>query len=143
MERYSMLRPWQEETMSYVRGDSIDPLWGVPGLWTPFGRRFQQGVIVEKNAWSIKNAAIAYKPQSSASDVCLTAAISLHEQLHLYNARLVNSQHDALEALAPEAHAEAVLKLMEREMRAAAAKIFKRIPFVTAGHIGATWADVA
>lgn len=139
MERYSMLRPWQEETMSYVRGDSIDPLWGVPGLWTPFGRRFQQGVITEKNGWSIKNAAIAFKPQSCGSDVCLTAGIDLHDSLHLYGARLVNSQHDALYALAPEAHANAVLKLMERTMRESAAKVFKQVPFITDGHVANDW----
>jgi DNA polymerase I-like protein with 3'-5' exonuclease and polymerase domains len=143
MARYPLLREWQEETMSYVRGDAIDPLWGVPGLWTPFGRRFQQGVITKKNGWSIENAAIAFKPQSIGSDICLTAAISLHEKLHLYKARLVNSQHDALYAVAPEDYAEPVLKLMQKEMRESAAKVFSRVPFITEGHIGKNWAEAA
>ncbi len=143
MDRYKMVRPWQEKVMDYVEGRLIDPEFGVPGLWTPYGRRFQQGVITEENDWSVKNSAIAFAPQSIGSDICISAARDLHyNHLHFHNARIVGLIHDAIYPIGPANKAEAIKKTMEKRMTAAAAKIFKRVPFPVDAKAGISWADV-
>jgi DNA polymerase I-like protein with 3'-5' exonuclease and polymerase domains len=143
MDRYKMVRPWQESVMDYVEGRKINPDFGVPGLWTPFGRRFQQGVITEENDWSVKNSAIAFAPQSIGSDICISAARDLHyNHLHFHNARIVGLIHDAIYPIGPANKAEAIKKITEKRMMAAAAKVFKRVPFPVEAKAGASWADV-
>ncbi len=143
MNRYKMIRPWQEEVMDYVRGIETDPQWGVPGLWTPFGRRFQQGIITEKNGWSIKNAAVAYKPQSIGGDITVTAALDLHTgDLPRLNSRLVGLIHDAIYVIGPERHAEQLKVVIPQAMDRAAQKVFTRVPFPVEVHVGKSWADV-
>lgn len=143
MDRYPGIRPWQAETMDYVRGNILDEQWGVAGLWTPFGRRFQQGIISQENGWSVKSSAIAFKPQSIGSDITVHSAMELHtNHLHLFNARIVGLVHDAIYVIGPEKHADTLMKLIPRVMSETAAKTFKRVPFPAEAKLGKSWSDV-
>lgn len=142
--RFPKLTTWQNNVMEYVEGRKINPYWDMPGLWTKFGRRFQQGVITDENEWTIKNQALAFEPQSTGSDICIDAAMELHEnRLHLFGARIVNSHHDALDIIAPERHAQEVAKAMEKVMRRSAAKVFTRVPFPVEVKTGVRWSEVS
>lgn len=141
--RYPKLRIWQDKTLEFVKGTRIDPIWDLRGLWTPFGRRFQQGVLTKDREWTTKNQALAFVPQSSGSDICLTAALDLHNnRLHMFDARIVNSHHDALYVISPKENAEEVSKAMEKIMRRSAKKVYKRVPFPVEVHIGKRWSEV-
>lgn len=141
--RYPKIRDWQERTLDFVKGTRIDPIWNLRGLWTTFGRRFQQGVLIKEKDWSVKNAALAQVPQSTGSDICLSAALDLHHNvLHLFDARIVNLHHDAIYVIAPERHAEEVSKAMEKRMRRAAKKVYTRVPFMVEVHTGKRWSEV-
>jgi DNA polymerase I-like protein with 3'-5' exonuclease and polymerase domains len=143
MERYPNIRPWQAETMDYVRGHKLDEQWGEAGLWTPFGQRFQQGVITEKNGWSVKNAAVAFKPQSCGGHITLHAAMELHNNhLQFFGACIIGLIHDAVYVVCPESKSDVVAKTVSRIMTETAAKTFKRVPFPADSKIGRSWAEV-
>lgn len=143
MERYPNLQRWQDEVMEFVEG-KVDPIWGVPGLWTRFGRRFQAGTLTHRNRNIVQRSAVAFAPQSTGSDLTVSAAIDLHNggKLGEMGFRLCGFIHDALYGIGPEENAEEAKTLMSERMIASAAKVFHRVPFTVDGKIGKDWADV-
>lgn len=144
LDRYPLLRVWQEETMDFVKGERIDPTWGVPGLWTPLGRRFQQGVIWEANENNIRNSALAFRPQSIGSDLMLLAAIDFHNNYAAdLQARLTGLVHDAGYLIAPEEHGQEALTTLVSCMDKSARRFFDRVPFPVDGKTGLNWQQVS
>lgn len=108
-------------------------------LKTRFGRRFQQDYIPESSEVKVGNAALAFIPQSTASDICLTAALELKEVIHS-DVRLVATVHDAIYAIAPAGKiAEHTLSQMTTIMRETATGFYNRVPFLTDGKISQFW----
>src|SRR5207249_2690102 len=105
--RYDGLQDWRKTTMTNVRA----------GAWTtPFGRSFQQDVIIGSGKGRIENQAWAFMPQSIAGDITSTAACNLHD---LYKSsgkeiHIVATVHDAIYALARDEYTEWGLAQMEQ-----------------------------
>lgn len=71
-------------------------------LVTRFGRFFESEVITKRNRQSVINAALAFLPQSTASDLCLTGAIRANKRIKVegINGRIVGLVHDAIMGVA-------------------------------------------
>lgn len=114
-------------------------------LVTPFGRTFEAEVISHRNRHSIINAALAFGPQSTASDICLQAAVMIHKALQENGSKthIVCLVHDEILCEGPEDEAEDVLELKKSLMAESARSIFgDTVPFMVDGKIGKSWADV-
>jgi DNA polymerase I-like protein with 3'-5' exonuclease and polymerase domains len=109
---------------------------------TAYGWHFQAEVILDKNANSIENSALAFEPQSTANDICLGAAMRIQPQLKQYNAWLIATVHDQIIADSPIEHAKAVGELMEREMLAESKLVVgDTLIFEAEPEYGFTWAE--
>jgi DNA polymerase-1 len=130
--RYPGLRAWRASIGErVVAGDD---------LITPFGRRFQQDTVTA-GYWR-RIQALAFTPQSIASDICVTAAIALHPLLLTMDAHIIVLVHDQICAECPEEDAQEVADLIAENMREAARLYFTRTPFLCDGHFGAHLAQV-
>jgi len=130
--RYPQLRDWRADVMKGVKiGDWV----------TPFGRRFQQDILTYSNYGNVRNAALAFMPQSIASDICITAAMSIHRQMPK-GSHIFATVHDAIYAESWEDDAVGVKELIQYEMTAAATALYTRVPFPTEGKIGSSWDKV-
>lgn len=132
--RYEGLRAWREGVFPRVL-DGDD-------LLTPFGRKFQQDVVTDKNKDRVRNQAWAFQPQSIASDICVSAALEIHKIFQAHPERdthICASVHDAIYGDAPEEWAEWGAEVVDREMEASGARIYSRVPFLTDHKISRFW----
>lgn len=134
---YPGLKVWQDR----VRRAVVDPSLSYM-LTTPFNRRFQSEVITSRNRNAVENAALAFVPQSTASDITQSAALQIHKRVGKYGARIVASIHDAIVFDVPKDRVEGVIELAETEMVGAAASVFRRVEFAVEAEVGRSWADV-
>lgn len=110
-------------------------------LISPFGRRRRFALITEQNQREVFNEALSYLPQSTASDICLSALIKIRPQLRGVGfVRL--TIHDALVAEAPESQLDYVSELLRHEMVEAAERITKYVPFEVDVSHGPSWGDL-
>jgi uracil-DNA glycosylase family 4 len=124
---------WQQEVKEHV-------LSGKP-LITPFGRRRRFWLITEQNRKDVLNEALSYVPQSTASDICLSALIRVRPMLRgLGFLRL--TIHDALVAECSEGHADEVSQLLSSVMADEGRKFTDYIPFPVDISIGKSWGDL-
>jgi DNA polymerase-1 len=130
--RYPVFAAWRLSIMPQVLNGE---------LRTVFGRRYQQDVVTNSNYVPVENSALAFPPQSTASDLCLLAAIRLHKELP-DGAHMVNLVHDALYTECWPEQAEYVKDLTQRLMEESAREYFSRVTFSTEGKIGLTWDSV-
>lgn len=111
---------------------------------TPFGRRFQAEVITGRSKSNVVNSALAFTPQSTASDICVLAGMEIQKWIGDYDAWLIASIHDALNAEVPKRHVEEVAQRMQYEMKEAARKIFGDVvPFDTDAEWGTLWGHLS
>lgn len=134
---YPGLQEWRNNTLPLVlAGDD---------LTTPFGRRFQQDVIVnDRKALSrVQNQSWAFRPQSVASDICVRAAVNLWQEFadtHKYkDCHIIALVHDAIYPEVPEELGEEVRLLTEKHMRESGAMTYSRVPLLTDSHAARTW----
>lgn len=134
---YPGLQKWRNDTLPLVlNGDD---------LTTPFGRRFQQDVIVnDRRALSrVQNQSWAFRPQSAASDICVRAAVNLWREFadtHKYkDCHIIALVHDAIYPEVPEELGEEVRLLTEKHMRESGAMTYNRVPLLTDSHAARTW----
>ena len=81
---------------------------------------------------------LAYIPQSTASDICLSAALELHERHHLDIRLLV---HDSI--LVETDQPDDVVALLHRVMPAVAAETYSDfVPFPVDVKVGMDWSEV-
>jgi DNA polymerase-1 len=110
-------------------------------LISPFGRRRRFALITPQNQKDVFNEALSYLPQSTASDICLTAAVRLRPKLRgIGFIRL--TIHDALVVETPEAHVELVSHMLRTEMVQAAREITEYVPFEVDISHGTSWGDL-
>jgi uracil-DNA glycosylase family 4 len=110
-------------------------------LISPFGRRRRFALITPQNEREVFNEALSYLPQSTASDICLTALGKIRPQLRGTGyVRL--TIHDALVVEASESKLDYVSELLRHEMVEAARSITTYVPFEVDVSHGPSWGDL-
>lgn len=114
-------------------------------LVTPFGRRFNQEVVTNRNRQSVINAGLAFLPQSTASDLTLLAAIEANNTMRTqgWDAEIVSLIHDEIVADSAEDIAEDTQALLQECMEKAGRTVFgDQLVFSTSGSIGDHWGEI-
>lgn len=108
-------------------------------LINPFGRHRRFYLITDANRTNVENEAMAYLPQSTASDIGLEAGVRLSKE----GVYIVNLVHDALYAEASPDEVDEVIALMDRVMVEVGEEITEGyVKFKTDHKIGDRWSDV-
>jgi DNA polymerase I-like protein with 3'-5' exonuclease and polymerase domains len=133
------LREAQRLSEAFIRPGSAFAMWreeiefrALNGLdiVSPFGRHFQSELVTRANRQSVINSALSFTSQTTANDICLSAALALDPQLAQYDAWLLGTIHDAIYPEAPEEHAEAVGELTAKCLREAGRAVYgDLVPF--------------
>ena len=111
-------------------------------LETPWGRRRRFGLITDENKKSVINEALAFIPQSTASDMCLQAFTCARKELR-GTAFLRNIVHDSILAECHPDDAEGVAATLDRLMVESAQTIVgDYVRFATDYKIGTNWGEV-
>lgn len=124
---------WQQEVRERVLNGE--------DLVTPFGRRRRFWLITEQNQKDVLNEALSFLPQSTSSDICLSAFTRLRPMLRgLGFIRL--TIHDALVVECPEQLRDRVAAVLVDEMEKAGRDYTDYVPFVTDVSFGKSWGDL-
>jgi DNA polymerase-1 len=107
-------------------------------LITPFGRKRRFWLITQDNQKAILNEALSYLPQSTASDICLSALIDLRPMLR-GRGFLRLTIHDALIAECSRERSEEVASLMASVMEEKGRLFTDYVPFPVDVSIGTSW----
>lgn len=130
------------ETIPQVKefqADVIRRIHAGEDLINPFGRHRRFYLITDANRTNVENEAMAYLPQSTASDIGLEAACRLSEE----GVYIVNLVHDALYAEASPDEVDDVIALMDRVMVEVGEEVTEGyVKFKTDHHIGDRWSEV-
>lgn len=111
-------------------------------LETPFGRRRRFGLITDENRKSLMNEALAFLPQSTASDMCLQATTWARKELR-GKAFIRNIVHDSILAECSPDDAKEVASVLDRLMlRSAETIVGDYVSFATDYKIGTSWGEV-
>lgn len=111
-------------------------------LETPWGRRRRFGLITDENKKQLLNEALAFKPQSTASDMCLQAMTWAREKLR-GKAFIRNIVHDSILAECAPSDAEWVAGELNKLMLESAYSIVgDYVKFATDYKIGSNWGEV-
>jgi DNA polymerase I-like protein with 3'-5' exonuclease and polymerase domains len=131
----SMFALWREEiTERALNGEAIV---------TKFGRHFQSELITRKNKHLVVNSALAFTSQSTANDICLTAALEVNKCLPAYGAHLMGTIHDAIYASTPKDEVELVGPVLVRELAKAGRDVYgDLVPFTASWGSGKNLAEV-
>ncbi len=121
---------WKEGVKRRVLHEGAD-------LITPFGRHRRFWLITDNNREDVVKEAIAFYPQSIASDICATALCQLVED----GLKVRLSVYDSIMVECPEADAVEVGKHMENRMREAGRAYSEYVPFAVDTKIGRSWGD--
>jgi uracil-DNA glycosylase family 4 len=121
---------WQEETKRKVLAGE--------DLVTAFGRRRRFWLITKQNQKDVLNEALSFMPQSTASDICLSALTELRPRLRGHGfIRL--TIHDALVAECSEEKRDYVGGLMKEVMEAKGREFTDYVPFTVDTSFGTHW----
>lgn len=142
MDNYFRQAPELYEWREWVKATALDP---EHTLVSPFGRQYQAEVVTGRNAQSVVNSALAFLPQSTASDMCVVAAKNAHGRLksgQYGDTMIVATIHDAILLDTPNEYIESVSDMVEKEMTEAGRATFGDVIYfgAEAGH-GPSWAD--
>jgi uracil-DNA glycosylase family 4 len=111
-------------------------------LVTPYGRHRRFALITKENIHNVMNEALAFLPQSTASDMTLGALVVLRPELKGV-AYIRNIIHDALLLECAEEDAEEVAALTSKRMIESAERVVgDYVKFATDYKVGASWGDV-
>jgi DNA polymerase I-like protein with 3'-5' exonuclease and polymerase domains len=131
----SMFAMWREEI--------IDKAVDGEAIVTKFGRHFQSELITRKNKHLVINSALAFTSQSTANDICLTAALAVDAQLPAYGAHLMGTIHDAIYTSTPFEEVDLVGELLVRELHKAGQAVYgDLVPFDASWGSGKNLAEV-
>jgi uracil-DNA glycosylase family 4 len=124
---------YQQQTIKEV-------LSGQP-LTTSFGRKRRFFLITKENKKDVINEALSFRPQSIASDICLSALIRLRPMLRgLGFIRL--TIHDALVVECPRANVDEVSRLLRTVMVACGSEWTDYVPFSVDISVGNSWGEL-
>ncbi len=124
-------------------------------LVNPYGRHRRYPLITDENKKDILNESLAFLPQSTASDMCLSAAIQLNKDFsdtgigHYEDfkfqtkPRIINLVHDDIIGECHIKDAERVMRMMESRMVESAQKIVgDYVKFESASSYANSWGDL-
>jgi len=124
---------WQQETQQQIL-DGKD-------LVTAFGRSRRFMLITNENRDDVLKEGLSFKPQSTASDICLSAFVRLRPMLRgIAFFRLLI--HDALVWECKEEDKEMVAQLVRQVMLEEAAKYTTYVPFEVDVTYGTRWGEL-
>lgn len=110
-------------------------------LVTPFGRRRRFMLITKQNERDVTNEALSFVPQSTASDICLSALTTLRPMLRgLAFLRL--TIHDALVSECKEKNIDEVREMMQFVMEEKGRLFTDYVPFTTDATVGKNWGQL-
>jgi DNA polymerase I-like protein with 3'-5' exonuclease and polymerase domains len=125
------------------REEIIDKAVDGEAIVTKFGRHFQSELITRKNKHLVINSALAFTSQSTANDICLTAALAVDAQLPAYGAHLMGTIHDAIYTSTPFEEVDLVGELLVRELHKAGQAVYgDLVPFDASWGSGKNLAEV-
>lgn len=111
-------------------------------LVTPWGRHRRYALITDENKQAILNEALAFLPQSTASDMCVQALTWTRPQLKGLG-WIRNIVHDSLLVECHEEDAEEVTQIIETNMIESAKTIVgDYVKFAVESTVGKSWGDV-
>lgn len=111
-------------------------------LVTPFGRHRRFMLITDRNRHEVLKEGLAFKPQSTSSDLTLQAMVNVRKDLKGYG-WVRNIVHDSILAECRAEDAEEVAALMDRRMLESARSVVgDTVKFATESKIGTTWGQV-
>lgn len=131
---------WQSQIRKMVK-DGED-------LVTPFGRKRRYTLLTDENMQNIMNEALAFMPQSTASDICLRAAIRFNQwandECDYDNApRIFNLVHDAIMVECAETDAERVTaRLSDFMLQSADEAVDGYVKFAVDASVGKSWGEL-
>lgn len=114
-------------------------------LETPFGRYFQSEVVTGRNKQNVINSSLAFLPQSTASDLCVSAAIEVHKKLKARwkDSYIVATIHDAILIDCPKEQVESIAEMVQLEMRESGRRTFgDTVVFATDATWGTSWEGI-
>ena len=110
-------------------------------LVTPFGRKRRFHLITDQNQKDVLNEALSFLPQSTASDICLSALVGLRPMLRgLGWIRL--TIHDALVVECPERNLDRVSTLLQEVMQDEGRRFTDYVPFPVDISTGKNWGSL-
>nr|MDD3523671.1 DNA polymerase [Candidatus Cloacimonadota bacterium] len=132
---------FQESVVARVeRGEELE---------TPFGRRKRFYLIAPMNRSDVHNEAMAFMPQSIASDLCIAGGIESQQEFNRANAlgqasaHIINIVHDALYAEVAVSDVEWAVSVMNKAMVGAAEKVTGGyVDFATDAEVGPSWGEL-
>jgi uracil-DNA glycosylase family 4 len=107
-------------------------------LITPYGRKRRFALIIPDNSEDVYKEGLAFKPQSIASDICLSAAVQLKEEG--FAVRLL--VHDGIGIEVPVDEVEAAVARIREVMMERARDFTTVVPFYVDIQVGASWGEV-
>jgi DNA polymerase-1 len=115
-------------------------------LITPFGRTFQSELITGRNRQNVINSGLAFLPQSTASDLCVVAAMEVHDHLttmYQDDAVIIATIHDAILMDVRADIAQEVADFTQGRMIASGDYVFNGVvPFATEATMGESWKGI-
>lgn len=112
-------------------------------LISPFGRYYQAEVVTGRNRQNVINSGLAFLPQSTASDICVVAAMNVGKWIHEYDAYIIATIHDAILIDCPDEHIQIISDRVQEEMKAAGRSVFgDTVPFDTEATHGKSWRGI-
>lgn len=110
-------------------------------LITPFGRSRRFMLITRENQKDVLNEGLSFLPQSTASDICVSALIRLRPMLR-GRAFIRLTIHDALAAECAEEDKDEVAATMTRVMVEEGERFTSYVPFAADVSFGTSWGDL-
>jgi uracil-DNA glycosylase family 4 len=111
-------------------------------LITPFGRHRRFWLITNQNRRDVMNEALAFKPQSTSSDITLDAFTHIRPRLKGLG-YVRNLVHDSILAECHKDNVYEVKRIVEEEMLAAAARVVgDYVAFKVDVSVGKSWGDL-
>jgi DNA polymerase-1 len=142
MDNYFQQAPklyaWRKE----VSEIALDP---TRTLVSPFGRQYQAEVVTSRNRQNVVNSALAFLPQSTASDLCVVAAERVQDELksgRFGDTLIVATIHDAILLDTPDEYIETVKPMVTHHMRQSGRDMFGDLVLFDADtKAGPSWAE--
>lgn len=111
-------------------------------LVTQFGRHRRFWLITRENQKDVVKEGLSFLPQSTASDICMTAAMRLYPMLPP-EARIRLLVHDSIMVECPEDMRYNIGRLMSEVMTQTAREVFSDfVPFPVDVEFGKSWGDL-
>lgn len=129
------LYDWRE----WVSQTAIDP---DSTLISPYGRYYQAEVVTGRNKQNVINSGLAFLPQSTASDLCVDAAIATHKWIGQYDSFIWATVHDSIMMDVPKKHVEEVAARVQEEMvKSGRNKFGNDVLFAAEASWGRSWGE--